>query len=250
MEPISAILAGFLGLLSSFGIVSDRLAESELRKQLVKAESLQVRIDNPPTYQVLSGKVNKVRIAGQGLYLTPDLRIDRLELETDPIALAGLQAKLEAPIQTAFRLVLTETDLNRALASPQITDRLKNVGSGDRKYQILTPQIKLLPDQQVQIQAQVTEARNPGKLSIQIKAQLQSLSGKILRLENPTFLLNDKPIQPIVLRQIFPSGIPSYDLNQLEGQNITARILNLNIQPNNKIEIIGFLQIRPQALER
>jgi LmeA-like phospholipid-binding len=245
MEPISAILATLLSLISPVGFASDRLAETQIRKQLVKAESLQVRIDNAPTYQLLSGKVNKVRIAGRGLFLTPDLRIDRFELETDPIALSGLQAKLESPLQGAFRLVLTETDINHALGSPQVTDRLKNIGSGSRKYQVLNPQIKLLPDQRVKIQAQLVEGGYPSQLNLQLDANLSATAGKVLSLENPTFLLNNNPINRIVFKQLFPSGIPGYDLTQLESQNITARILKLDLNPNGNLEIIGFLQIRP-----
>jgi hypothetical protein len=245
MEPISAILATLLSLISPVGFASDRLAETQIRKQLVKAESLQVRIDNAPTYQLLSGKVNKVRIAGRGLFLTPDLRIDRFELETDPIALSGLQAKLESPLQGAFRLVLTETDINHALGSPQVTDRLKNIGSGSRKYQVLNPQIKLLPDQRVKIQAQLVEGGHPSQLKLELDANLNATAGKVLSLDNPTFLLNNSPINRIVFKQLFPSGIPGYDLTQLESQNITARILKLDLNPNGSLEIIGFLQIRP-----
>jgi LmeA-like phospholipid-binding len=245
MEPISATLAILLSLISPVGLASDRLAEDQIRKQLVKAESLQVRIDNAPTYQILSGKVNKVRLAGRGLFPIKDLRIDTFELETDPIQLAGLQAKLAAPFQGAFRLGLTEADINQALASPQVTDRLKSVGNSARKYQILNPKIKILPNQAIQIQAQVIEAGYPDKLNIQLNAQLKTTAGKVIQLENPTFLLNEKPISPIVLKQLFPSGIPGYDLTQLEVQNITARILNLELNPNGKLEIIGFIQVRP-----
>jgi LmeA-like phospholipid-binding len=245
MEPISAILATLLSLISPVGFASDRLAETQIRKQLVKAESLKVRIDNAPTYQLLSGKVSKVRLSGQGLFLTPDLRIEKLELETDPIALSGLQAKLESPLQGAFRLVLTEADINRALASPQVTDRLKNIGSGSRKYQVLNPQIKLLPDQRLKIQAQLVEGGYPSQLNLQLDANLNATAGKVLSLDNPTFLLNNSPINRIVLKQLFPSGIPGYDLTQLESQNITARILKLDLNPNGRLEIIGFLQIRP-----
>lgn len=247
MEPISAILATILSLIAPVGIVSDRLAESQIRQQLVQAESLQVRIDNAPTYQLLSGKVNKVRLAGRGLFPVKDLRIDTFELETDPIELAGLQAKLKSPLQGAFRLALTEADINQALASPQVTDRLKSISNGSRKYQILNPKIKMLPDQKVQIQAQLIEAGYPDKLNIQLEAKLKANAGKVIQLENPIFLLNDKPINPIVLKQLFPSGLPGYDLTQLEAQNITARILNLDLNSNGKLELIGFLQIRPAA---
>lgn len=249
MEPISVILASLFSLISPVGIVGDRLADQAIRQQLAKVESLQVRVDNVPTYQILSGKIDKVWFAGRGLFLTPEFRVDTLELETDPIHLAGLQAKLAAPLQGAFRLKLTETDINRALASPQVTDRLKNIGTGSatRKYQILSPQIHFLPDQRIEIKAKLIEAGYPDKLDILVQAQLTSKAGKIIQLDKPTFFLNQKPISPIVLKQLFPSGLPGYDLTQLEAQNITARILNLDLQPNGELQMVGFLQVRPAA---
>ncbi len=242
MEPISAIVSLLLGIIAPVGIVSDRIAENQIRKQLTRVESLQVRIDNAPTYQLLSGKLNKVRLAGRGLFVTPDIRIDALDVETDPIALAGLNAKLAHPLQGAFRLVLTETDINRALNSSQFNDRLK---SG--RYQITQPKIKLLEHDRISFQAQLTEARYPGQLKILIEGKLSSTSGKTLQLENTTFEINDKPIQPIVLKQLFPSGIPGIDLTQYEVQGITSRILKLETQPNGQLELIGFLQIRPDT---
>ena len=242
MEPISTVVSLLLGLIAPVGIVSDRIAENQIRKQLTRAESLQVRIDNAPTYQLLSGKLNKVRFAGRGLFVTPDIRIDTLDLETDPIALAGLSAKLAKPLQGAFHLVLTETDINRALASPQFNDRLK---SG--RYQVTQPQIKLLENDRISLQAQLTEARYPGQLKILIEGKLGSTAGKTLQLENATIQINDKPIQPIVLKQIFPSGIPGIDLTQYEVQGITSRILKLETQPNGQLQLIGFVQVRPDT---
>ena len=242
MEPISAIVLLLLGIIAPVGLISDRIAENQIRKQLTHTESLQVRIDNAPTYQLLGGKLNKVRLAGRGLFVTPDIRIDTLDIETDPIALAGLSAKLAKPLQGAFRIILTETDINRALNSPQFNDRLK---SG--RYQVTQPQVKLLEHDRISFQAQLTEARYPGQLKILIEGKLSSTSGKTLQLENATFQLNDKPVQPIVLKQLFPSGIPGIDLTQYEVQGITSRILKLETQPNGQLELIGFLQIRPDT---
>ena len=242
MEPISAIVSLLLGIIAPVGIVSDRIAENQIRKQLTRAESLEIRIDNAPTYQLLSGKLNKVRLAGRGLFVTPDIRIDTLDLETDPIALAGLSAKLAKPLQGAFRIILTEADINRALNSSQFNERLK---SG--RYQVTQPQIKILENDRVSFQAQLTEARYPGQLKILIEGKLNSTSGKTLQLENTTFHINDKPVEPIVLKQLFPSGIPGIDLTQYEAQGITSRILKLDTQPNGRLQLIGFLQIRPDT---
>ncbi len=249
MEPLTIVLSVLLGLISPVGVVSDRIAEQEIRKQLYKAEALQVRIDNAPTYQLLHGKVDKVRMAGRGLYLTPDLRIDTLEMETDPIALAGLQAKLEQPLQGAVRLTLTEADLNRALRSPTFEAMLKNVGTDNSnrpgKYQVLNPQIKLLGGDRIRIMMQLAERGYPGQLNITIETSVRVVAGRSLELVDPVIKAGDQLAPPVLVNSIFKGVSRQFDLNQLEAQGMTVRILKLE-QIQEGLQLVAFLQMRPQ----
>jgi LmeA-like phospholipid-binding len=248
MEPLTIGLSILLGLVSPVGVVSDRIAEQAIRNQLYKAEALQVRIDNAPTYQVLHGKVDKVRIAGRGLYLTPDLRIDTLEMETDPIALAGLQAKLEQPLQGAVRLTLTEADMNRALRSPTFEALLKNMGTDSNrpgKYQVLNPQIKLLGGDRIRIMTQLTERGYPGQLNITIETAVRVVAGRSLELLDPVIKAGDQLAPPVLVNSIFKGVSRQFDLNQLEDQGMTVRILKLE-QTQEGLQLVAFLQMRPQ----
>jgi LmeA-like phospholipid-binding len=249
MEPLSIALSILLGLISPLGMVSDRVAEQQIRKQLYKAEMLQVRIDNAPTYQLLRGKVDKVRFAGRGLYLTPDLRIESLEMETDPIALAGLQAKLAQPLQGAVRLTLTEADMNRALMSPKVTEMLQTLGSDQSprrgRYQVLNPQITLLGRDRVRITAQLTERGYPGKLNLLVETALRVTAGRSLELVDPVIKADDKIAPQVLVNSIFKGVSRQFDLNQFEAQGMTVRILNLEQVPDG-LQLVGFLQMRPQ----
>jgi hypothetical protein len=80
------LVSSLLALVSPVGLVVDQIALNAIRSQFEKVDQLQVRIDNAPSYQLLQGKVERVRIAGRGLQLK-QIRIAAIELETDPINL-------------------------------------------------------------------------------------------------------------------------------------------------------------------
>ena len=250
MEPLSIALSILLGLISPVGGVSDRIAEQQIRKQLYKVEALQVRIDNAPTYQLLHGKVDKVRFAGRGLYLTPDLRIDTLEMETDPIALAGLQGKLEQPLQGAVRLTLTEADINRAFLAPQFTEVLQNIGTDNPRrrgrYQVLNPQIKFLGGDRLRLTAQIMERGYLDKLNVSAETIVRVTAGRTVALIDPLIKVNDKLAPKILVDAITKGASQRFDLNQFEAQGMTIRILKLE-QVREGLQLVGFVQLRPQV---
>ncbi len=161
MEIITVLLSSLLLLISPVGIVVDQVAENAIRDRLAGAESLDVRIDNGPSYQLLQGKVDKVRIAGRGISPIPGLRFEVAELETDPIDLAFRPLRrgevvLDKPFQGAARIVLTEADVNAFLLSPFVARLLENLDLGDfaanpaqaregARYRINNPAVDFLP---------------------------------------------------------------------------------------------------------
>ena len=52
---------------ASWGLPLTQLAEDALRDQVAASEEIHVRIDNVPTYQILNGRVEHLRIAGRGI---------------------------------------------------------------------------------------------------------------------------------------------------------------------------------------
>ena len=249
MEPLSIALSLILGLISPVGLVSDRVAEQQIRKQLYKAESLQVRIDNAPTYQLIKGKIDRVRVAGRGLYLTPDVRIEGLDIETDPIALVGLSTKLDQPLQAAIRLTLTEADINRAFSDPQFTAAFNALGTdrtGRRgRYQVLNPQIKLLGGDRLRIAAQLTERGYPDTLNLTMETTIIVIAGRSIELVNPIIKVNDKLAPQILVDSLSKGASQRFDLNQFEAMGMTLRVLKLE-QVQEGLQLVGFTQIRPK----
>ena len=260
MEFITILLSGLLAVVSPVGVVIDKVIESNLRSRLNKVEQLQVRVDNTPSYQALQGKVEKVRIAGRGLWLTPNVRIEALELETDPINLdlqrlrqgseESPRTSLRQPVQAGLRLVLTEADLNQTLQSPTVTARLRSVagrllgGSADR-YEFLNPRVDLLDNDRIRFQVEVQET-NAELLAITVESGLNIVAGQSLQLIEPSVSINGRVLPPVLVGG-FAGGIGNrFNLRTLEDAGITARILQLDINAD-ELEIAAFVRADPSS---
>jgi hypothetical protein len=259
MEFLTIVLSGLIGILAPAGTIIDHTVEKSLRQQLVGAEHLQVRIDNTPSYPVLQGRVSRVRVAGRGLFPLQDVRIAVAELDTDAIALDARRLRrgtlrLVEPFRCGLRLELTEADMNRALQSPAATEWLRRVGGSvarDRdsrrrvqRYEFLNPQVSLLANQRLRFQVALREPGDAAQLAIVIESGLEIEAGRRLRLVQPVVLLNGEPV-PDELLQSTLEGIPEQsDLNQLEPDGITARVLHYRIE-EGRLSLAMFVQVLP-----
>ena len=196
-----------------------------------------------------------LRLAGRGLSPIKDVRIEALELETDPIVLQGLTPKLAQPLQAGLRLVLKPDDLNQGLRSPIVTTRLRNLGIRflqRRESQQLERvdfqnlRLECLPSHRVRLQAELQEQGYPDKLAIVAEADLTVEAGHTLKLVSPTLLVNGKPAPAQITQAIAQAVSRQLDLRRLEKSGITARILKLQIDPT-QIQLAAFVQIRPSA---
>jgi hypothetical protein len=98
-----------------------QIVERSLTSQLNAAETLDVNIQTS-ILKILQGKVDSVSIEGQGLVLQEGIRVQKLELQTDNVAVDLLnallgQVKLNQPVNTTVQLELTEADINQAINS-------------------------------------------------------------------------------------------------------------------------------------
>jgi hypothetical protein len=258
MELLTILLSSLLGLVSPTGSVVDRLAESQIRKQLVSAEQLQVRVDNAPSYQIVQGKVDRILIAGRGIVPVKDVRFERFEVETDPIAFGLKNRKLTQPFQAGIRILLTQEDINRALKSPLITARLKNLSlqlltrsqaRQAERYNFLNPQLTLLSQNRIRFQIELQEQGDPAKLVIIAEAQPQIISGRSLQLNDLKIWANGQESPKQITEGVANLIRDRLDLNQLESSNMTARILNFTLN-SSSLDVASFVQIRPAVRKK
>jgi len=265
MELISILLSGLLIFISPAGLVIDRAAENAIRSRLEKAEQLEVRVDNAPVHQTLQGKIERLRIAGRGLWLTKDVRIDTLELETDPLDIdlqrlrqgkpTLLLESLKSPIQSGVRLVLTETDINQALKSPQVVARLQQIvnqslGSSasrlTKRYEFVNPRVKFLGDQRLSLQVELKQPGSNDQLSVNLETGIGVVTGSRLQLISPTAFVNGRPIPPQLVQSLTARFNNQADLRTLEKYGITSRLLKLDVK-SDRLEIATFVKLdKPQ----
>lgn len=255
MELLTILVSGLIGLVSPTGVIVDRVAEAQIRQQLVSVEQLQVRVDNAPSYQLINGRVDRVRVAGRGLFPLKEFRIDTLELDTDPIFLNLQKRKLEKPLQVAARMVLTERDINQALQSPTVTAQLKNLGirflqrreaQAAERYDFLNLRVTFLPKNRIRIQGELREQGYPETLKIVAEANPKIINGRSLQLDNLNLTANGQPTPATITRAIAKGISDRIDLRKLELSGTTARILNFKIDAAT-LQVITFVQIRPSV---
>lgn len=281
MEVLTIVLSGLLSLISSTGLIADSVAASRIRSQVVSVEKQKVRIDNSPSYSVAQGKLQKVRFATRGLRVQPDLRIEALELETDPIdvdiskldldSINQLRESLNRPFQGALRLVLTQEDLNQALQSPAILAQIQQIlnrlivsraGSTNIAYQLSNIGIDFYPDNRLGINLKLarpvsnfeSSPESTGKtatpqsreLNMSLELGIKVINGKKISLVDPQGTVNGRPMSSRLLNG-FAVGISDrLNLGLLERDGILTRILQLEIREDN-MELASFLKLETKS---
>jgi hypothetical protein len=255
MEFFAILLSSVLGVLSPAGFVVDQLAEDAIRDRLESAEQLAVRIDNRPSSRFLQGRADRLRIAGRGLYPIEGVRIAALELETDPISLDPVSLRtgkpqLEQPLRAGVRLVLNRDDINQALRSPMIADRLRELSlnllasssaEALQRYEFVDPQVEFLADDRIRLT--VTLARgNADRQAIVAESGVAIEQGRQLQLIEPRLSFNGQPVPPQVIDLLIGGLSDRLDLARLEDQGLTARVLNLEVAAE-QVTIAGFISV-------
>jgi hypothetical protein len=270
MELITIILSGLLSVFSNGGWLVEAIAHKQLAAYFESAEELAIRADNNPNYQIAQGRLDRLRIAGRGIYLKPDLRIAALELETDPIdldlrnlstkSLEELRNSLEKPLQCAVSVVITQQDLLKALESEALITQLQanlnelvasQAGASTISYEVLNPRIELKPHNSLNIQVTLRRAgstiRQDRQLAIALNLKLEVIQGKKIQVSNLEGTVNNRPISNRLLKG-FAEGISDrLNLATIEKQGIFARLLQLEIT-EDKIEMIGFAKMETKSI--
>ena len=260
MEVIAVVLSSLLLLISPVGFVVDKVAEDSIRSRLLGVEDLQVRVDNGSPVQLLQGRVDRVRIAGRGIVPTADLRIAVAELETDPIdlefdSLRNGEVVLDEALQGALRLVLTEEDLNRYLASDAVTEQLSALRIGGLnpaqarerdRYQINNPSVQFLPDDRLKISLELEDLVQGGALQIDAESGLSVSAGDRLMLTEPLLSVNGAPAPGRLVETLLGSINERLSLQRLERSGVTARVIDFSVQPEG-LELAMWVRIDPSV---
>jgi hypothetical protein len=263
MEFFTLILTSLFTLVSPAGIALDTLAEQNIRDRLFAAEELEVRIDNTPSYQLLNGKVDRLRIAGRGLSLIPGLRLDILEIETDAIDVNPRELGrgsgnrpvqgLQQPLQAAVRVAVTEADINVALQSPELYNQMQTLALSlfdspliqqiATRYTLVDRQVTFLPNNRVRFQTKVQERGYNDFLTLTVETGITVIEGQQLQLISPSVWVNDRPAPRRLVTGLLDLT-RRFNLQRLETQGVRSQVLHFNLTPAGA-EIALFLALNP-----
>lgn len=264
MKFLTIFLSSLLTALSPVGLVIETVVANTIRSQVKDVEELAVRIDNTPSYQPIQGKVNRVRIASRGVEPIENLRIEAIELETDAIdvninrlqgkGIKGIRQSLRKPFQGGLHLVIKETDINQALESATIKERLQKIINGflpDQapEFKILTLRIEFKQENRLGIEVQIQqlqgadEEKTPETIELSLETGFKTEDGRILQLLDLSGTLDGR-----TLSKKFLSRFQRFDLAILEKQGIITRILQLKVDEET-LDIVTFLRLDPLTLE-
>ena len=109
----------------------DKVAEVAIKSQLDQADQLDVDIKAEPL-DLLQGKVESVNIKGSGMVMKQALRVEALKVDTASVSINPLKAltgeiELTKPTEAQAQILITETDLNSALASDYLLRKMQGL---------------------------------------------------------------------------------------------------------------------------
>lgn len=260
MNWITILLASLTGLLAVPAVAVQQVAEQSLRNQIEEAETLAVRIDATPTHQFLAGQIDRVRIAGRGVFIMDDVRIDLLDVETDAVDLNLTKLRqgeiaLDRPLRAVIRLRLTVDDINQALQSPIVTDSLQDLSlnalgeetiGGLNRSDVVNAQFVVPAPGRVQIATQLQEQGTGQALAIRLGVGVAIANGYQLQFSNPELMANGEAFPNDLLEALVDGISQEFTLRNLEPAGITARLLELKIEVD-QVQMVAFVQIDPDA---
>ncbi|HEY9909272.1 MAG TPA: DUF2993 domain-containing protein [Thermosynechococcaceae cyanobacterium] len=213
-----------------------KIAEVGIASQLDEVENLDVAIQTDPL-KVISGAVDSVTIAGQGLVMQQDLRVEKMQLNTGSIAINPLSAalgkiELTRPTDADLQVILTEADLNRAFNSEFIQGKMQNLSiSVDGQPQTVnTQQVELrLPGEGKLAIAAELHLHETGTLQKVAFTAVPTLSpnGECIQLEQVEYTENSVPE---VAEALLAQAQALLDLRNFSLEGMSLRLKALDVQ--------------------
>lgn len=203
-----------------------KVAEVAIASQLDETENVNVDVSTNPI-ELMQGKVDAVSISGEGMVMKQDLRVEALGVSIDSVSIDPLKAvvgqiELTQPANAQMQVLLTEEDINRALNSEYLRNKMHNLSvdvQGNRsafdiqyaKVQLqrasemdLDVSILLKPENEIK-QFSATARPFLADNGQRIALEILSAEGKGLTLEFVTALL-EKLIELLDLRNFDLNG--------------------------------------------
>lgn len=257
-ESLIVISTIINSLFSTGGVILNNSLANLIKNQSYHVDSLALRVNKVPSYQLLEGKAQSIQFATRGWEIKEHIRLELLEIETDKISVnlnqldningQNWRQVLNAPLAMGFRLIMTENDLNNLFKSALVQSLIDDLSTNSQgiKPQILTLNFDLLPDNRIIVNGKVKLAdRDDEVLNVQLELGLELIKGHQFKIVNPQGTLNQRRLSSKLLQGFADNINMQLDLAILEKSGITLRLIKLDIEENT-LDIVGLTYITNQ----
>lgn len=216
-----------------------KVVELGINSQLDEAEKLDVVVRTDPA-RLIQGKVDSVAISGEGLVMKQDLRVELVEVSTssvevNPISLAFGKVELTQSTDAHAQIVITEIDLNRALASEYLHSRMQKIEiqlDGKRRaIDIQQVQINLLDNNQISIKADLFLERNLEKISFSAIAK-PSIQDEGQRVALEILSAEGQGLSLVLATALFGKIMELLEFRNFDIKGVTFWLKELHVEKN------------------
>lgn len=215
----------------------NKAVEMGISSQLDKVEHLEVHIHTDP-FKAIQGQVDSVDIEGDGMVMQGDLRMEELEMHMTGVAINPLSAafgkiELTKPTDASTRVVLLESDINRAFNSDFVRSKLQS------QQVHVNGQLMTIKPQQV-------DFRLPGEGKVSINATVQlgdgetkqvaftavpsvSASGQTVTLKDVQYGEGEE-ISPELTKALVDQTSDLLNLSNFDLEGMTLKIKSLQVE--------------------
>lgn len=216
----------------------NKIAEMALMTQLDEAERLNVYIKTDPGL-LSQGKLDSLTIDGDGLVMKKDLRMQRMQIELNNIAVSPLKAltgniELTEPSDGNADIVLTAADINRAFNSQKMEELVENPEiEVDGKAMVVDMQgveCQLRADERIAIDARfkLSQTQDIHRMMFTCLPRIAK-EGRGVVLEDVEFP-EGKELSPKLTEALLAKVSYILNLSNFEMQGISLQIQGLQVQ--------------------
>lgn len=218
-----------------------KAAEIGIASQLDEVEELQVTVKADP-FKMMAGEIDSVVIEGEGLVMQESLRMEKLEMQVNSVAINPMQAafgqiELTKPTQGNAKVVLTETDINNAFNSEYIGQMLQNlqvnIEGKPATIDVQTINFQLPGDGKIGINATVKlrETNETQQVAFTAVPRVRA-NGEGVVLENIEYPEN-KELSPELTKALLDKTTDILDFKNFELEGMSLRLKRLDVNNDN-----------------
>jgi LmeA-like phospholipid-binding len=221
----------------------NKAAEVGLSSQLDEVENLDVNIKTDPL-KLVQGQIDAVSIDGEGLVMQKDLRVEEMNMQIqsvaiNPLSVAFGKIELTKPTVGSARVVLTETDINRAFNSDYVRSQLQNqqiqVNGTPATINLQNADFRLPGAGKVAINANILLVESGENHQVAFEAVPRvSANGKTVSLENVEYGKSEE-ISPELTKALVNQTSELLNLSNFDLEGMTLQVNSLKVETGQLI---------------